>query len=32
MHGNVLIDGRNIYDPNEMREHGFYYDRIGKKV
>ncbi len=32
MRGNVLIDGRNIYDPAEMREYGFRYDRIGKKM
>ncbi len=32
MRGDVLIDGRNIYDPAEMQEHGFRYDRIGKKM
>ena len=31
MRGNVLIDGRNIYDPEEMKGAGFYYDRIGRK-
>ena len=31
MRGNVLVDGRNIYDPAEMKEHGFRYDRIGLK-
>ena len=32
MRGDVLIDGRNIYDPAEMRELGFRYDRIGLGV
>ncbi len=26
----VIIDGRNIYDPATMREHGFYYESIGR--
>jgi len=26
----VLIDGRNIYDPNTMKELGFYYRGIGR--
>ena len=26
----VVIDGRNIYDPESMREHGFEYDCIGR--
>ena len=30
MRGNVLVDGRNIYDPAEMQEAGFRYDRIGR--
>ncbi len=30
MRGDVLIDGRNIYDPAEMRELGFDYSGIGK--
>jgi UDPglucose 6-dehydrogenase len=31
MRGNVLIDGRNIYETEEMNDLGFYYDRIGRK-
>lgn len=27
----VLLDGRNIYDGNEMRKLGFYYEGIGTK-
>lgn len=27
----VLLDGRNIYEGNEMRELGFYYEGIGTK-
>ncbi|MDX9785249.1 MAG: UDP-glucose/GDP-mannose dehydrogenase family protein [Desulfobacterales bacterium] len=26
----IIIDGRNIYDPKEMREHGFIYMGIGR--
>jgi UDPglucose 6-dehydrogenase len=31
MCGDVLIDGRNLYDPMEMQTAGFRYDRIGWK-
>ena len=31
MKGNVVIDGRNIYDVKEMREAGFEYRCIGRK-
>ena len=27
----VVFDGRNIYDPEEMKEHGFTYFGIGRK-
>jgi UDPglucose 6-dehydrogenase len=27
----VLFDGRNIYDPSEMRELGFVYYSVGRK-
>ncbi len=30
MRGNVLIDGRNIYDPARMRELGFEYRGMGR--
>ena len=31
MTGNVVIDGRNIYDRQELEELGFVYSRIGEK-
>jgi UDPglucose 6-dehydrogenase len=31
MNGKVIIDGRNIYDPEELREKGFVYFGIGRK-
>ncbi len=31
MIGNVVVDGRNIYDRQELEEHGFGYTRIGEK-
>jgi UDPglucose 6-dehydrogenase len=30
MRGNVLIDGRNLYEPSEMRELGFEYRGVGR--
>ncbi len=30
MRGNVIVDGRNIYDDAEMREEGFNYHCIGR--
>ncbi len=30
MRGNLIIDGRNIYDPTELAENGFKYHCIGK--
>ena len=30
MRGNVVVDGRNIYDQEEIRSLGFNYSRIGK--
>lgn len=31
MRGNVIVDGRNIYDVKEMEEEYFVYSRIGQK-
>ncbi len=31
MAGNVIVDGRNIYDRQELEEMGFVYTRIGEK-
>ncbi|MDD2279870.1 MAG: UDP binding domain-containing protein, partial [Bacteroidales bacterium] len=31
MKGNVIFDGRNIYEPEEMREEGYNYISIGRK-
>ena len=31
MIGNVIVDGRNIYDRQELEEQGFIYTRIGEK-
>ncbi len=27
----AVFDGRNIYDPKVLREHGFYYEGIGRR-
>ena len=31
MTGNIIVDGRNIYDRQELEEQGFIYTRIGEK-
>lgn len=31
MIGNVIVDGRNIYDRQELEELEFVYTRIGEK-
>ena len=31
MTGNIVVDGRNIYDRQELKEQGFVYTRIGEK-
>jgi UDPglucose 6-dehydrogenase len=28
----VIFDGRNLYDPDGMKDHGFYYNGIAPKV
>ena len=32
MRNALLVDGRNMLDPQEMREHGFEYEGIGRAV
>jgi UDPglucose 6-dehydrogenase len=32
MKNKVIFDGRNIYDPEKMKELGFYYESIGRKT
>lgn len=32
MRSKVIFDGRNLYDPAQMSELGFYYDSIGRKT
>jgi UDPglucose 6-dehydrogenase len=32
MRGNVIVDGRNLLDPDELRAHGFVYEGIGRPV
>ncbi|MFI5185412.1 MAG: UDP-glucose dehydrogenase family protein [Chitinophagales bacterium] len=32
MKNKVIFDGRNVYDPERMRELGFYYESIGRKT
>ncbi|MEO3404050.1 UDP-glucose/GDP-mannose dehydrogenase family protein [Mucilaginibacter sp. CAU 1740] len=28
----VIFDGRNLYDLDRMKDHGFYYNSIGRKI
>jgi UDPglucose 6-dehydrogenase len=28
----IIFDGRNLYDLDRMKDHGFYYNSIGRKV
>lgn len=32
MKSKIIFDGRNIYDPGEMKEYGFTYYGIGRKI
>ena len=31
MNGNIIVDGRNIYDRQELENYGFIYTRIGER-
>jgi UDPglucose 6-dehydrogenase len=31
MRGSAIVDGRNIYDRQELEEKGFSYTRIGER-
>ncbi len=28
----IIFDGRNVYDPEMMKDHGFHYESIGRKI
>jgi len=30
LNNNIIFDGRNLYDPEEIKEMGFYYESIGR--
>jgi UDPglucose 6-dehydrogenase len=32
MNGNVVFDGRNLYNPEKMKEHGFRLYTVGRGV
>ncbi|OLO42346.1 UDP-glucose 6-dehydrogenase [Alkalihalophilus pseudofirmus] len=32
MRGNVIVDGRNVFDLETVNQHGFYYDSIGRRL
>jgi UDPglucose 6-dehydrogenase len=32
MKNNVIFDGRNLYDLNQMKELGFYYNSVGREI
>jgi UDPglucose 6-dehydrogenase len=32
MRGNVVVDGRNLFDPDELRAHGLAYEGMGRPV
>jgi UDPglucose 6-dehydrogenase len=32
MNDNVIFDGRNLFDVDEMTEKGFYYNSIGRRT
>jgi len=32
MNSKVIFDGRNLYDLDEVKEHGFYYSSIGREL
>src|SRR5207248_11059874 len=32
MKNKVIFDGRNLYDLNQMKELGFYYNSVGREI
>jgi len=32
MKNRVIFDGRNVYEPNHMKELGFYYESVGRRT
>jgi UDPglucose 6-dehydrogenase len=32
MANTVIFDGRNLYDADQMTQHGFYYSSIGRNT
>ena len=32
MNNKVIFDGRNVFDPDQMKTLGFYYESIGRKT
>lgn len=32
LNNNVIFDGRNLYDLDEMKKHGFHYESIGRRI
>jgi UDPglucose 6-dehydrogenase len=32
MKDTVIFDGRNLYDAQQMTQHGFYYSSIGRNT
>jgi UDPglucose 6-dehydrogenase len=28
----IIFDGRNLYDPQRMKEYGYYYNSVGRDI